>query len=68
MTCVNFRHAPTKLICLLINRCPMIYEGDSSTFGTECIVLHEVFLNFLMKCITYLFITEYGINTSIEPC
>jgi len=47
MTCVNFSHAPTKLICLFINRSPTTYQGDSSTCGTRCIVLREVFPNFL---------------------
>ena len=68
ITCVNFSHAPTKLICLLVNHFPTSSQGDSSTCGTRCIVLCEVFPNFLTKCILCLFITVYGINTNIEPC
>ena len=68
MTCVNFSHESTKPIYLIVNRCPTTYQGDSSISGIVCIVLHEVFSNFLTKCIMCLFITVYGINTSIEPC
>ena len=66
--CVNFSCAPTKLICLFINRSLTTYQGDSSMCGTGCIVPCEVFPNFLTKCVLCLFITVYGINTSIETC
>ena len=68
MNCVNFSHVPTKPICLLVNGCPTTYKGNSSTCGTRGIVLHEVFPNFLTKYIICLFISVYGIDTSIESC
>ena len=66
--CINFSHVPRKLICLFTNRSPTTYQGDNSTCGIRCIVLCEVFPNFLTKCILCLFITVYDINTSIELC
>ena len=46
MMCVNFSHTPGKLICLFTNHSSTTYQGDSSTCGTKCIVLREVFPNF----------------------
>ena len=68
MKCVNLSHIPSKLICLFTNRSPTTYQGYNSTCGTGCIVLREVFPNFFTKGILGLFITVYGINTSIESC